>query len=449
VPISNPTTYTASFTAPAVEEETVLVFQVTTYSSLGSIQVPVMDVFAFGTDLTYPVIDTVRITVLPNPAPDVDAGLDQSVNPGDSVTLSGEASIDVDNVTLSYRWSQVSGVSVTMSNIETTSASFVAPQVEATTDLVFELTAEAEEGNATTDSVSVTVVTAETQAPVASAGADLVVNERDQVTLDATASTDPEGGELTYVWEQSDGPDVTLTPNNTIPQPLFVVPEITEVSLLQFQVTVTNAAGLTDEDVVNVIVLEKDPVTPSAVISGDSTTIETLDVTLSAVGSSDPDGSTLTFLWEINDDDFAGEEFDFDATAEIISFTAPTVSQDSALTIDLTVANEDGVSATTSHTITVQEYPLPIADAGADQIATEGATVTLNGSTSSDPVGGRIFYEWTAPIQVATMSSTTVASPVFTAPMVISDDIFTFTLRVTNEFGDSDTDTVVITVLND
>jgi hypothetical protein len=47
--------------------------------------------------------------------------------------------------------------------------------------------------------------------PVASAGADQVVDAGAQVTIDGSASRDPEGHALTFVWRQLNGPAVALS----------------------------------------------------------------------------------------------------------------------------------------------------------------------------------------------------------------------------------------------
>ncbi|MBI1494838.1 PKD domain-containing protein, partial [Halocynthiibacter styelae] len=92
----------------------------------------------------------------------------------------------------------------------------------------------------------------------------------------------------------------------------------------------------------------------------------------------------------------------------------------------------------------------PTADAGSDQSVASGAGVTLNGSASdANDVGQMLTYSWlqTGGVSV-TLNDGTVASPVFTAPVVaISDsEILTFRLIVNDGFVDSTLDTVAITV---
>lgn len=78
--------------------------------------------------------------------------------------------------------------------------------------------------------------------PVADAGPHQQVGEGDIVTLDAAASTDPNGTFLSYVWEQQPGgPPVTLS-SATAAKPTFTAPEVgPNPGTLTFKLTVTDS----------------------------------------------------------------------------------------------------------------------------------------------------------------------------------------------------------------
>ena len=108
----------------------------------------------------------------------------------------------------------------------------------------------------------------------------------------------------------------------------------------------------------------------------------------------------------------------------------------------------NGIEASTSNLTRVGSTPPnspPVADAGDDQVVSEGATVQLDGSATTDPDGNAILYSWTAPPDVI-LSNATAAAPTFTAPLVSADTTYTFTLTVTDGAGYTDADTVTITV---
>jgi len=89
--------------------------------------------------------------------------------------------------------------------------------------------------------------------PIADAGPDIVVRELDAVALSGAASTDPDGGLLTYAWTQLTGPAAALTGADTAALS-FAAPAVDADTPMVFQLRVTDAQGLSDVDEVLVTV---------------------------------------------------------------------------------------------------------------------------------------------------------------------------------------------------
>jgi hypothetical protein len=179
-----------------------------------------------------------------NLPPVADAGLDQTVNEGATVTLNGSGSNDPDGNVASYHWAQTGGLPVTLSSTSVVRPTFFAPNVGPDGNaLTFELTVTDDGGlNATaTTTVNISWLNGP---PVADAGASQAVTEGTTVTLDGSASSDPDDGVAAYLWSQSDGPAVTLSDAGSS-QPTFVTPvvDIGGATLL-FTLTVTDNGGL-------------------------------------------------------------------------------------------------------------------------------------------------------------------------------------------------------------
>ena len=85
----------------------------------------------------------VTVTVTVNTPPVADGGELPAFSPGDTVTLDGSGSTDADGHALTYRWTQVSGTTVTLSSATAVSPTFTAPQLppgQTQFNLVFSLT---------------------------------------------------------------------------------------------------------------------------------------------------------------------------------------------------------------------------------------------------------------------------------------------------------------------
>jgi len=82
-------------------------------------------------------------------------------------------------------------------------------------------------------------------APIASAGTNQTVTSGVTVTLNGTASSDPDGSVAGYAWSQTSGaPTVTLS-SGTTSQPTFPAPTVTTAATLTFSLVVTDNRGAT------------------------------------------------------------------------------------------------------------------------------------------------------------------------------------------------------------
>ena len=236
VTLTGATTATPTFTAPA--GPATLTFELTVDDGSGE------------TDT-----DTVAITV--NGIPTADAGPDQDVERGDTVTLDGTGSTDPDGDTLDLQLGPDQRPDRHPDRRHHRLADLHRPAGPAT--LTFDLTVDDGRGETDTDTVAITVNgTARRRRR-----ADQAWSAAAAVTLDGTGSTDPDADPLTYAWAQTAGPAVTLTGANT-GQPTFTAPPS---GALTFELTVDDGRGGTDTDTVTITV---DATPPSVVLTSNA-----------------------------------------------------------------------------------------------------------------------------------------------------------------------------------
>lgn len=92
-----------------------------------------------------------------NQPPTVDAGTDETVVAGETVELAGTAS-DTDGTVQSIVWVQTTGPSATLDSMNSLSVSFIAPNVQTESELIFELTVADDDGAQAADYVTVSVL---------------------------------------------------------------------------------------------------------------------------------------------------------------------------------------------------------------------------------------------------------------------------------------------------
>ena len=195
--------------------------------------------------------DIVDVTVKNEP-PIADAGDDQMFSDlagVASVTLNGSRSSDSENAVLSYRWSQVSGWKVQLSDRNAVKPTFMHPWPGA---YLFELVVN--DGLQDSKPDVVTIVIGPNHAPVADAGPSRYL-ATGSITLDGTHSYDPDGiGTLAYQWRQVSGPVVTITGTNTANPLVSVTPKST-IQKCVFELVVSDGNLLSPPSSVTVTIV--------------------------------------------------------------------------------------------------------------------------------------------------------------------------------------------------
>jgi len=277
--------------------------------------------------------------------------------------------------------------------------------------------------------------------PVAQAGPDISAVPT-KITLNGTASFDPDGQALTFSWTQVPIATVALL-NAGTPTPSF---QTALPGPYTFRLDVSDGLATTS-DFVTVNILN---VTPTAVAVQHQVVQAGTLVTLRGVQSTDINGDALSYAWSQS----AGPATALsDATIENPTFTPLAAG---AYEYELAVKDTAG-NLSPKNRVRVLVHSggnfVPTADAGPDQVVTSGTLVTLDARLSSTPstpavppLGLEPTYTWTSAFLGAPVTGTS-PTLTFTPP---GPGTYTFTLIVHDTIANLDSfpDTVSVLVYN-
>lgn len=279
--------------------------------------------------------------------------------------------------------------------------------------------------------------------PTADAGDNITVVVGVPVILDGSGSSDPDGDPLSYQWSLQLRPGNSNSSLSTTTEvnPSFI-PDVAGDYVINLIVNDGTANSIADTVIVSASTIANN--SPVADAGADDTVSIGVTVVLDGSGSSDPDGDTLSYQWNLQSQPAGSSSFLSTATEVDPSFI-PDVAGD--YTISLVV--NDGTVDSNADIVIITALSLannpPVADAGADDTVNVGDTVVLDGSGSSDPDGDLLTYQWTLtkpPTSISLLANATAVNPSF-VPDVAGD--YTITLVVNDGTDNSPSDSVVVT----
>lgn len=182
---------------------------------------------------------------------------------------------------------------------------------------------------------------------------------------------------------------------------------------------------------------------PTADANGPYEGYEGTPITFDGTGSSDPDGTIVSHEWDLDGDG----EYD-DATGPTPSWTW---DDDYAGNIGLKVTDDDGATGTDATTVAISNVA-PTVDAGPDQLAKEGHTVSPDPATFSDPGVDDTHtanIDWgDSTVEAGAVSESDGSGTVSGSHVYADDGIYTVTVTVCDDDSDCSGDSLTVTVNN-
>ena len=375
-----------------------------------------------------------------NVAPVANAGANQSVVLG-TVTLDGSASSDANGDTLTYKWALLS--KPTNSNAVLATATSAKPTITVDLAGVYVFSLQVNDGKLDSPVVTTTVTaSAANVAPVANTGAiqSVVIGP---VTLDGSGSTDANNDTLTYKWVLLAKPigSAAALSSTTSAKPTFTA----DLAGVYVASLVVNDGKLNSEVVTTTVTAAVANSAPVANAGAYQNVVAGTTTTLDGSASSDANGDALTYKWIMISKPLT-------STAALSSDTAikPTFVADKAGTYVLSLQVSDSKLSSNLSYVTISAGAAnlaPVASAGTAQTVARGATVTLDGSASSDANGDTLIYTWTMTFRPTTSAATLGAGTNLVKPTFVADvaGVYVFTLMVNDGSLNSNVATVAVT----
>jgi len=333
----------------------------------------------------------------------------ETVYTGDIITFNASGSNDPDGTIVNYFWDFGDG----------TNATGVTVDHSYTDDGNYTVTLTVTDDDGATDSASATK-TVLNRPPVASFTESAeTVYTGETIRFNASQSYDPDGTIVSYFWDFGDGTNASG---------VTVDHAYADDGNYAVTLTITDDDGATDTATATKTVLNRSPV--AAFTESAETVFTGETIYFDASGSSDPDGTIISYFWNFGDGT--------NATGVIVDHA---YIDNGSYTVTLTVTDDDGATDSATATKTVlNRPPVAVFTESAESVYTN-ETIYFNASNSYDPDGSIVGYWWD-------FGDGTNATGVTTEHSYSQEGNYTVTLTLTDDDGATNSTSASKTVLN-
>ncbi|EKD47056.1 MAG: PKD protein [uncultured bacterium] len=278
------------------------------------------------------------------------------------------------------------------------------------------------------------------QAPIANPGNSQTIHTGSVVTLDGSASSDPDANyPLTFQWTLVSTPiDSKPTVNDiTSPTPSFMADKDGNYV---FDLVVTDSLGLASAP--SKVSISTTNTAPIADADADQAVIENGTVVhLDGSQSYDPDGDTISYNWR----------FVAKPAGSIAELSSPDSASTSFVadvhgTYEIELVSKDPWASSEKDTVVVSFANVkPVANAGNNKSTSEGSTVRLDGTGSSDANNDDLSFAWDI-VSKPDGSQATISDSTSSVTSLNTDSpgIYIVNLVVNDGFVDSEPSNVTI-----
>lgn len=393
------------------------------------------------------ITDIVVLPLSSNTPPVARTGADHIIQlPVTNSILSGTSSSDLDGMLVSFEWTQLSGPVNSVINSPTAAQTAV---TGLTISGVYQYQLKVTDNNGSTaqDTMLITVLNSGNQKPVANAGSDLQVIIGNNLIINGSSSSDPDGFIKAYFWTKISGPSARLF--DTWRSNLRVE-QLASLGDYLFVLKVTDNSNAVDYDTVKVTVTDFiGGSIPPVANAGPNKTLQLplMNSSLDGRASSDPDGSIVAYMWT----QISGPVYSIINSPNSANTAISGLSTPGVYIYNLKVTDNNSISTNASTQITVLPALVvnspPVSNPGLNQtIQLPLSTVTLSGAASTDSDGTISGYNWQqtgGPTDVVIQTPSSINTIV---NGLLLPGMYTFQLRVTDNEGSSDQATMQVTV---